>query len=192
MQSNDLVAEDVAARCKGRGDGDVPLQVVAHQLVRRPGLRAGRQALLRDLEEAKVGGLGRGAAAGALGQGVDDGALVAVARPGVPGNGNGRAGGDGDLGGAGGGGLVAGDVRGAEGVRRDEADVLVEREPARLLRLGGGVVPDLWMLVLMVQKIRNGSAYRVVDCRVGDAIGHNVGHEAVGVSEGGERSSAEE
>ena len=67
VERNKLMAENVAARCKGRGDRDVPLQVVAHQLVGRPGLRACGEALLSDLEEAEIARLSGRAAAGALG-----------------------------------------------------------------------------------------------------------------------------
>ena len=72
---------------------------------------------------------------------------MAVARPRIPGDGDLRACGHRDLRGAGEGRFVAGDVRGAKGGWRDEADVLVEGEPAGLLRLGGGVEPDLVTLM---------------------------------------------
>ena len=67
-----------------------------------------------------------------LGQVVDDRAVVAL-WPGVPLKLQGVASLDRDGGGCGLGRLVAGDVRGAEGVGLDETVILVEREPT-----GGG------------------------------------------------------
>ena len=145
VETDELVTEHVAARRNRGRDLDVPLIASADELVGGPLARravAVNKALLRNLEEVQVAGLGRRAAAGALGEIVDDRAMVAL-RPGVPLQGDGRAGCDGDLGRAGGRALVAGDVRRAEGVGRDEAVVLVQCEPAGALRLGRGVVPDL-------------------------------------------------
>lgn len=143
MQADKLVAEHVAAGGNGRRNLDRPLIAVGDELVRRP--LAGRrgsvdQTLLCDLEEAEVARLRAGAAAGALGEVVDHGTVMGV-RPGVPAQGNGRPSGDGDLSRAGRGGLVAGDVAGAESVWGDEAIVLVQGEPTGAL----------WLVALLVE-----------------------------------------
>lgn len=135
MEADELVAEHVAAGSNSRRDLDSPLIAVGDKLVRRPFAgRAGPidQPLLRNLEKAEVARLCARAAARALGQVVDHRAMVGI-WPGVPAQSDGRPGGHRDLGRAGRGGLVAGDVAGAEGVGRNEAVILVEGKPAGAL-----------------------------------------------------------
>ena len=174
VQADELVAKHVAARRNVGRDPDVPLVAVGDQVVRRP--LAGRavainETRLLDLEEVEAPSAGRCAAAGALGEVVDHGAVMRLG-PGVPAHGDGRARGDRDLGGAGRGGLVAGNVIRTESIGGNEAVVLVEREPASLLRLGARVVPHLpASSVARPPSEARRLTYRAVDFVVGLPVG---------------------
>ena len=103
VQGDDLVAQDVVARGERLGDVDGPLVAVGDELVRGPLVGGGvDDADLGQLEEAQALLVGVGAVAGALGQVVDDRAVVGLG-PGVPLEGHGAASSDGDGGLAGGG-----------------------------------------------------------------------------------------
>jgi len=134
VESNDLVAQDVAAGRQARGDLDLPGEGRrgVDEVVSRPGAwRAGvvDETARVDLEEVERCGAGRSAAAGALGHVVDHGTVVAV-RPSVPHKRDGVSGVDRDLSATRLCALVASNVRGAVGVRGDETIVLVQREPS--------------------------------------------------------------
>lgn len=107
VEGNDLVTENVVAGGDVAGDGDIPLEAVADELVGSPA--AAGQTLLGDLEELEVGLGGAGAVSGALGEIVDERTLVRLG-PGVPLDGDRLSGGDRDAGLSGSGGLVADDV----------------------------------------------------------------------------------
>jgi len=103
VQGDNFVAQDVVARGEGLGDVDGPLVAVGDQLVGAPGVGGGVDDARRgELEEGQALLVGGGAVALALGQVVDDGAVVGLG-PGVPLEGHGAAGSDGDGGLAGGG-----------------------------------------------------------------------------------------
>lgn len=83
MECDDLVAEDVVAGRDGLGDGHGPGVVVGDQLVSAPGSGVGSiadQTDLVDLEELQCRLVNAGAVSGALGEVVDDWAVMA-ARP---------------------------------------------------------------------------------------------------------------
>jgi hypothetical protein len=103
VQSDDFVTQDVVARGEGLGDVDGPLVAVGDELVGAPLVGGGVDDTRRgELEEGEGLLVGGGAVALALGEVVDDGAVVGLG-PGVPLQGHGAAGGDGDGGFAGGG-----------------------------------------------------------------------------------------
>lgn len=79
VESNDLVAENIATRSDGRRNRNVPGEPVAHHLVGRPGAwwrGAVNQTLLVDLEELQGARGGGGAGPVALGEVVEDGAVM--------------------------------------------------------------------------------------------------------------------
>ena len=85
MEGDDLVAEDVLAGSDVLGDSDGPGVAVGDQVIGGPAVGSSVvEALLIDLEEGEVTGGGGGAVvAGALGEVVEDGAVVRLG-PGVP------------------------------------------------------------------------------------------------------------
>jgi len=98
VQGDDLVAEDVVARGEGLGDVDGPLVAVGDELVGAPLVGGGVDDTdLSELEEAQALLVGVGAVARALGQVVDDRAVVGLG-PGVPLESHGAAGSDRDRG----------------------------------------------------------------------------------------------
>ena len=126
MQRDDLVPRDVVPRRDGRRDRDGPGVVRGDELVGRPGAGvAGRlEALGVDFEEGEFGLVDFGAVALAVGEVGDDGPVVTVG-PGRPEERDLVASGNGNGGSAGGGALVADDVRGGVVLRGHEAGVLV-------------------------------------------------------------------
>jgi len=117
--------------------------MLTNQLVGRPAARDSGitvETLSIDLEEFELGLVDFGAVAVASSKVVDDGAVVA-ARPCGPLEVDLITSSDGDVRGTWGGALVTRDVVAGVRVRGDEAQVLVVREPAGLLRLGGLVDP---------------------------------------------------
>lgn len=125
MQGDELVADDVAPRGEGRGDGEGPGVVIGDELLGRPaaGAPRGEEAGLVDFEELERGlvvGDAR-ARAVAVGHVGEDGAEVG-AGPRRPEQFDLLAGGHGDVECARCGGVVADDVGGLVGARRDETD----------------------------------------------------------------------
>lgn len=79
MQAQDLVAEQVRARCQARGDGDVPLGTARAEEVRRPGHGGGgvvRELSDLDPDGPRVSLEGGTVVVGASGDVVEDGAAV--------------------------------------------------------------------------------------------------------------------
>lgn len=173
VQGDDLVAEHVVAGSQVAGDGDGGLVAVLDELVGSPD--AVLQTGLADLEEVERRGVDLVAAGGAaVGEVVDDGALVAVG-PGVPLDGHGLSGRDGHRGRCRLGALVAGNVGVAQ--RRDghEAVVALQRAPAD--GLGGQG--------LGVDAVEGAEAGELLAAG-GDLGDVTVGRDGGGAGEGGE------
>lgn len=154
MESDDFVAQDVAACGERAGDLDVPRVTVGDQGVR--GILAGHngavdQTGLLDLEEVEGPG-GRGAVAVDLGEVVDDRAVVGLG-PGVPLQLEGVARLDGDGSAAWLRALVAGNVRSAKLGGLDETWAVSVLRP-----LGGKIM----LTVVLVQSVPSGLGWKIV------------------------------
>ncbi|KAL5896110.1 hypothetical protein ACKVWC_011545 [Pyricularia oryzae] len=173
VQGDDLVAEHVVAGSQVAGDGDGGLVAVLDELVGSPD--AVLQTGLADLEEVERRGVDLVAAGGAaVGEVVDDGALVAVG-PGVPLDGHGLSGRDGHRGRCGLGALVAGNVGVAE--RRDGHEPVVALQRAPADGLGGQG--------LGVDAVEGAEAGELLAAG-GDLGDVTVGRDGGGAGEGGE------
>jgi hypothetical protein len=131
VETNDLVAEKVVTGLEVLGDGELPGEAITDEVVGGPvtGVAARLEALLSDLGPLEAALVDAGKVAADGGEVLSDGTVVGLG-PGVPLQGDNIAGGNGDGVLDGLGALVADDISSAEGIRRNEAIVLVASSPA--------------------------------------------------------------
>lgn len=181
VKSDELMAKHVATWRNGSRDLDVPRLSVLDQVIGCPrawGSGAVNQTGLLDLEEVERARSGGGAAFGALGQVVHDWAVMAV-WPGVPGDLYRGSCSDCDLSSACRGGLVAGDVVGAEQVGIDEAIVLVQSVPAG--PLGFDAAGSISQRTLFTYEKKAAAARRMTDSSTTPRSVSRVAHVLVKV-----------
>lgn len=130
VEANDLVAENVVTSLEVLGDGELPGEAITDEVVGGPvtGVTTRLQTLLSDLGPLESALVDAGEVAADWGEVLSDGAVVGIG-PGVPLQGDNITGGNGDGVCDGLGALVADDIGSAEGIRSNEAVVLVASSP---------------------------------------------------------------
>lgn len=130
VEANDLVAENVVTGLEVLGDGELPGEAITNEVVGGPvtGVASRLETLLGDLGPLEAALVDAGEVAADGGEVLSDGTVVGIG-PGVPLQGDNIAGGNGDGVLDGLGALVADDISSAEGIRRNEAVVLVASSP---------------------------------------------------------------
>jgi hypothetical protein len=131
VEANDLVAENVVTGLEVLGDGELPGEAIPDEVVGGPvtGVAARLEALLSNLGPLEAALVDAGEVAADGGEVLSDGTVVGLG-PCVPLQGDNISGGNGDGVLDGLGALVADDIGSVEGIRRNEAVVLVASSPA--------------------------------------------------------------